>query len=160
MENIEMRVLALGSNRRRGVLPGLAFLAPAALLAGQVLAAGAPQTVKVVLADSDVEHMTLQVDRTRLQPGKVTFEVTNRSQDQFHEMLVLRTDAAGQPLPYDAKDEKVIEENTQDLGEVSDLDPGKGGTLTLDLQSGHYILICNQPGHFMHGMKADLTVSD
>ena len=44
--------------------------------------------------------------------------------------------------------------------ETTDLDPGKGGTLTLDLQPGHYILICNQPGHFMHGMKADLTVAD
>lgn len=87
--------------------------------------------MKVVLADSDVEHMTLQVDRTRLQPGKVTFEAINQSQDQIHEMFALRTDAAGQPLPYDAEDEKVIEENTQDLGEVADLDPGKGGTLSL-----------------------------
>ena len=155
-----MRMRVLGSNARRRVLPGLVLLGLAVLLAGQVLAAGAPQTVKVVLGDSDVEHMTLQVDRTRLQPGKVTFEVTNQSQDQIHEMLVLRTDAAGQPLPYDARNEKVIEENTQDLGEVADLDPGKGGTLTLDLQPGHYILICNQPGHFMHGMKADLTVAD
>ena len=116
--------------------------------------------MKVVLADSDVEHMTLQVDRTQLKAGKVTFDVTNASQDQIHEMLVLRTDAVGQPLPYDAKDEKVIEQNTQDLGEVADLDPGKGGTLTLDLRPGHYILICNQPGHFMHGMKADLTVAN
>jgi uncharacterized cupredoxin-like copper-binding protein len=160
MENDDMRMLALGSNGRRGALLGAALLAPVLLLAGPVLAAGAPQTVKVVLTDSDVEHMTLQVDRTRLQPGKVTFEVTNASQDQVHEMLVLRTDSAGQPLPYDAKDEKVIEENTQDLGEVADLDPGKGGTLTLDLQPGHYILICNQPGHFMHGMKADLVVAN
>ena len=116
--------------------------------------------MKVVLADSDVEHMTLQVDRTQLKPGKVTFDVTNASQDQIHEMLVLRTDSAGQPLPYDAKDEKVVEQNTQDLGEVADLDPGKGGTLTLDLRPGHYLLICNQPGHFMHGMKADLTVAN
>ena len=155
-----MRKLALSPNSRRGALLGLALVAPALLLAGQVLAAGAPQTVKVMLADTDVEHMTLQVDHTQLKPGKVTFDVTNLSQDQIHEMLVLRTDGAGQPLPYDAKNEKVIEENTQDLGEVADLDPGKGGTLTLDLQPGHYTLICNQPGHFMHGMKADLTVAN
>ena len=139
---------------------GLAFLSPVLLLAGPLLAAGAPQTVKVLLTDSDAEHMTLAVDRTQLKPGKVTFDVTNASQDQIHEMLVLRTDAAGQPLPYDARNEKVIEQNTQDLGEVADLDPGKGGTLTLDLRPGHYLLICNQPGHFMHGMKADLTVAD
>lgn len=139
---------------------GLALAAPVLLLAAAAGAAGAPQTVKVVLTDSDAEHMTLQVDRSRLKAGQVTFDVVNQSQDTIHEMLVLRTDAAGQPLPYDAKDEKVIEENTQDLGEVADLDPGKGGTLTLDLQPGHYLLICNQPGHFMHGMKADLTVAN
>ena len=137
----------------------LALFAPVLLLAAPAGAA-APQTVTVVLADTDVDHMTLQVDRTELKPGKVTFDVTNKSSDQIHEMLVLRTDAAGKPLPYDAKDEKVIEEDTQDLGEVADLDPGKGGTLTLDLQPGHYLLICNQPGHFMHGMKADLTVAN
>ncbi|HUL07988.1 MAG TPA: plastocyanin/azurin family copper-binding protein [Candidatus Acidoferrum sp.] len=139
---------------------GLALAAPVLLLAAAAGAAGAPQTVKVVLTDSDAEHMTLQVDRSRLKAGQVTFDVVNQSQDTIHEMLVLRTDSAGQPLPYDAKDEKVIEENTQDLGEVADLDPGKGGTLTLDLQPGHYLLICNQPGHFMHGMKADLTVAN
>ena len=139
---------------------GLALAAPVLLLAASAGAAGAPQTVKVVLTDSDAEHMTLQVDRSRLKAGQVTFDVVNQSQDTIHEMLVLRTDSAGQPLPYDAKDEKVIEENTQDLGEVADLDPGKGGTLTLDLQPGHYLLICNQPGHFMHGMKADLTVAN
>lgn len=155
-----MRKLALSPNSRRGALLGLALLAPAALFAGQVLAAGVPQTVKVVLTDTDADHMTLQVDRTQLKAGKVTFDVTNASQDQIHEMLVLRTDGAGQPLPYDAKDEKVVEEETQDLGEVADLEPGKGGTLTLDLAPGHYLLLCNQPGHFMHGMKADLTVAN
>ena len=139
---------------------GLALVAPALLLVGPANAAGAPQHVTVVLADSDAEHMTLAVDRTQLKAGPVTFDVTNQSQDQIHEMLVLRTDAVGQPLPYDPKDEKVVEENTQDLGEVADLDPGKGGTLTLNLAPGHYTLICNQPGHFMHGMKADLTVAN
>ena len=139
---------------------GLALLAPALLLAGPIHAAGTAETVTVVLADTDADHMTLQVDRTRLKPGPITFAVTNRSTDQVHELLVLRTDGAGQPLPYDAKDERVIEEDTQDLGEVADLDPGKGGTLTLDLPAGHYLLICNQPGHFLHGMKADLTVAN
>ena len=104
---------------------GLALLAPVLLLAVPVRA-GTGETVTVVLTDSDAEHMTLHVDRTKLKPGKVTFAVVNRSTDQIHEMLVIRTDGDGWPLPYDAKDEKVIEEQTQDLGEVADLDPGKG----------------------------------
>ena len=143
----------------RGALLGLA-LAPAAILMGHAMAAGAPQTVKVMLNDSDAGQMMLQVETTKVAPGPVTFQVSNLSKDKIHEMLVIKSDGAGKPLPYSSGDEKVIEGKIQDLGEVSDLDPGKSGSLTLDLTPGKYILICNQPGHYMHGMKASLVVAD
>ena len=145
---------------RRGLILASAF---AALTAVPFVTSGAatlPQSVKVTLTDTDGEHMTINVDRTAIRSGPVTFEVSNLSQDQVHEMLVIKSDGAGGPLPYDNNQEKVIEEKTQDLGEVSDLDPGKSGTLTLDLAPGRYILLCNEPGHFMHGMQASLSVSD
>ena len=43
--------------------------------------------------------------------------------------------------------------------ELGDLEPGKSGTLPLTLQPGHYVLFCNQPGHFAGGMYAELTVA-
>ena len=44
------------------------------------------------------------------------------------------------------------------LGEVSELDPGKSGTLTLKLDPGTYMLFCNIPGHYMAGMWTTVTV--
>lgn len=147
-------------HRARGLALGLALMAPAALLAGPASAGTAsPETVNVVLNNTDADHMTMTVDKTSVKAGKVTFDVTNQSGDTVHEMLVIRSDGAGKNLPYDAKDEKVVEEDTQDLGEVADLDPGKGGTLTLTLEPGNYILLCNQPGHYMHGMTTNFTVT-
>src|SRR5262249_5750529 len=145
---------------RRGLIlvSALAALAAAPIITS--VAATLPQSVKVVLTDTDGEHMTMNVDRTAIRSGPVTFEVSNLSQDQGHEMPVIKFDSAESPLPYDNNQEKVIEEKTQDLGEVSDLDPGKSGTLPLDLAPGRYILLCNEPGHFMHGMQASLTVSN
>jgi len=112
----------------RGALLGLA-LAPAAILMGHALAAGAPQTVKVVLSDTGPDQMTIQVAPTKVAPGAVTFDVRNLSKDQIHEMIVIKSDGAGKPLPYDNGDQKVVEGRVQDLGEVSDLEPGKGGSL-------------------------------
>jgi uncharacterized cupredoxin-like copper-binding protein len=50
------------------------------------------------------------------------------------------------------KDNKVDEEGSVHLGEVSELDPGKSGTLTVDVKPGKYILYCNITGHYMSGM--------
>ena len=144
------------SRRARALLLGIALVAPAALLAGP---SAAGETVHVVLNNSDADHMTMTVDQTSVKAGEVTFDVVNQSTDTVHEMLVVRSEGAGKELPYDAKDEKVIEEDTQDLGEVADLDPGKGGTLTVTLEPGDYVLLCNEPGHYKHGMTANFAVT-
>jgi uncharacterized cupredoxin-like copper-binding protein len=46
------------------------------------------------------------------------------------------------------------------LGEVSDLDPGKEGKLTINLKPGEYLLFCNMKGHYQAGMLAHLTVTE
>lgn len=144
------------SRRARALLLGIALAAPAALLAGP---SAAGETVNVVLNNSDADHMTMAVDRTSVKAGEVTFNVVNQSTDTVHEMLVIRSEGGGKEPPYDAKNEKVIEEETQDLGEVADLDPGKGGTLTVTLDAGDYVLLCNEPGHYKHGMTTSFTVT-
>ena len=103
--------------------------------------------------------MQVRPSQTKVRAGLVSFAVTNRSTTLVHEMLVIRLDRPGQSLPYDAKEDKIIEERTQDLGEVSELDPGKSGTLQVMLTPGVYALLCNQPGHYHAGMTAMLTVT-
>ena len=45
------------------------------------------------------------------------------------------------------------------MGEVSELDPGKSGSLTVTLNPGKYLLICNDPGHYVSGMWAEFDVT-
>src|SRR5262245_52718067 len=98
---------------RRGLIlvSALAALASAPFVTS--VAATLPQSVKVVLTDTDGEHMTMKIGTTAIRSGPVTFEVSNLSQDQVHEMLVIKSDNVGSPLPYDNNQEKVIEEKTQ-----------------------------------------------
>ena len=44
------------------------------------------------------------------------------------------------------------------VGGVEDIAGGRSKKLSLNLSKGHYVLICNLPGHYAAGMRADLTV--
>lgn len=90
--------------------------------------------------------------------GKVVFKVTNSSKAVIHEMLLAPYAGTGKSLPYIDKENRADEENTHDLGEVSELDPGKTGELTVDMKPGTYILFCNVPGHLGAGMWTTITV--
>jgi uncharacterized cupredoxin-like copper-binding protein len=61
-------------------------------------------------------------------------------------------------LPYDPNTDRIGEEKAGSLGEVSELDAGKTGTLTLTLDPGTYMLFCNLRGHYMAGMWTTITV--
>ncbi|PFG62216.1 putative cupredoxin-like copper-binding protein [Thioclava sp. ES.031] len=84
--------------------------------------------------------------------GKVTFEVKNDSKGTVHEMIVAPIKSATEDLPYDKDEMRVEEEKAGHLGEVSELDPGQSGSLTVTLKPGEYILYCNIPGHYVMGM--------
>ena len=89
--------------------------------------------------------------------GKVTFVVKNTSKDTIHEMVVSPLGANG-TLPFDKEKNMVDEEKAGSLGEVSELDPGKSGTLSIDIKPGKYVLYCNVPGHYSSGMWHIITV--
>jgi uncharacterized cupredoxin-like copper-binding protein len=73
-------------------------------------------------------------------------------------MLVSPVKDENTVLPFVENENRVDEEASGDLGEVSELEPGKSGSLTLDLKPGNYILFCNVPGHYMAGMWTALKV--
>jgi uncharacterized cupredoxin-like copper-binding protein len=102
--------------------------------------------------------MGINVDAATAAAGKVTFEVTNDSKETIHEMIVAPIENVDVVLPYNANENRVDEEAAHDLGEVAELEPGKSGSLTLELKPGLYVLYCNIPGHFMGGMWTTLTV--
>lgn len=90
--------------------------------------------------------------------GTVTFQVTNASKDIVHKMILMPMSADSNPLPYVKNELRVDEDVAGHLGEVSELDPGKSGALTVDLTPGKYILFCTIPAHFMNGMRTVITV--
>jgi uncharacterized cupredoxin-like copper-binding protein len=86
--------------------------------------------------------------------GPVTFDVRNAGA-QPHEMVVLKTPKAAAKL---GKAGTARLPETGHVGEVGELKPGASGKTTIDLKPGHYVLICNLPGHWTAGMRTDLTV--
>ncbi|MFN2490628.1 MAG: hypothetical protein ABR529_13030 [Actinomycetota bacterium] len=97
--------------------------------------------------------------------GEVTFNVSNIG-EETHEFVVIKTDLGATELPT-AKDGSVDEAGSgmEVVDEVEDLAAGKAETLTVDLDAGHYVLICNvvekeegkTVSHYQNGMRAELT---
>ncbi|HEV2220997.1 MAG TPA: hypothetical protein VGV08_10630 [Casimicrobiaceae bacterium] len=132
------------------------------LIAATGHAAVAIQVIHVKLQDPStgpaVKKMEIILDRHVVKAGSVELEAVNLSKSLVHEVLVLH-DPGKKPLPYDAKNAEVNENQVHSLGEVGDLPPGHSGTLTLNLKPGKYLLFCNESGHYAEGMKTELTVT-
>jgi uncharacterized cupredoxin-like copper-binding protein len=108
--------------------------------------------------DMGMAIMGIKIDSPSVPAGKVTFEVVNDAKETLHEMLVAPVAGENAALPFVQAENRVDEEASGDLGEVSELEPGKSGALTLDLKPGLYILYCNVPGHYMAGMWTTIKV--
>lgn len=108
--------------------------------------------------DMKMAMLGIKADVTTVSAGTVTFAVTNASKDIVHEMILSPAPADGKMMPYLADQYRVDEDAAGHLGEVSELEPGKTGALTVDLKPGKYVLFCNIPAHFMNGMWTEITV--
>lgn len=108
--------------------------------------------------DKAKANMGLKLSTHTAKAGKVTFDVVNASKDVIHEVVILPY-KDGQQLPYSDKDMRIDEEAAGHLGEVSELEPGKAGSVTLDLKPGKYLLVCNIAGHYMNGMWEIVTLT-
>ena len=84
--------------------------------------------------------------------GKVTFDATNAGKAE-HEMVVVRTDKRPSQL---LKGNEASEAGS--VGEISETKAGASKQVTLNLKPGHYVLLCNVPGHFKAGMYKNFTV--
>ena len=102
--------------------------------------------------------MSLKVEPDTVAPGVVTFQVTNASKTTIHEMILSPSPDPTKPLPFNANESRVDEEKAEHLGEVSELEVGKTGALTVTLKPGTYLIYCNIPGHYMSGMWSTITV--
>jgi uncharacterized cupredoxin-like copper-binding protein len=130
------------------------------LLLGALVAAALLAALLVATAHAGSKSSTVTLSEFKVSPspksvshGKVTFTVKNQG-DMEHELVVIKTSKAASKLPVSgnrASDKGAV-------GEVEDIAGGKSKKLTLNLKAGHYVLICNLPGHYKGGMRSDFTV--
>jgi uncharacterized cupredoxin-like copper-binding protein len=104
------------------------------------------------------KDFAISLDETQVSSGDVTFDVANQG-PSTHEFVVFRTDLAQDQLPTGS--DGTVNEDAKGLthvDEVEDIASGSAGTLDVTLQPGHYVFICNLPGHYAAGMHAEVTV--
>ena len=96
-----------------------------------------------------------------LATGHHTVGLTNNGKEG-HEIVIFRTTLPADNLPLNS-DGDVNEESPQltSVGDSGDaLPPGQAKSFTTsDLQPGHYVAVCNLPGHYKLGMHINLQVS-
>jgi uncharacterized cupredoxin-like copper-binding protein len=102
------------------------------------------------------QGVTVTTDHVK--PGKVQFQVKNVSNNEDHELLLVKTELAPADFPMDASGVRVDEDKFKGLKELGDVHPGKSRNTTLNLKAGKYVLFCNEEGHFKAGMYTAFTV--
>lgn len=118
--------------------------------------------VNVSLAEYSVTPSDATVD-----DGSVTFVVTNNGQEG-HEFIVVKTDLAPNALPTEG-DGSYEEDGagTDVIDEIAFVAPGATQRLTVDLEDGNYVLLCNfvmtedgvPEAHYAMGMRTAFSVN-
>jgi uncharacterized cupredoxin-like copper-binding protein len=97
---------------------------------------------------------SIELSSTDIASGAVTFHVANAGA-MTHEFEVFATDLADDALPVDHG--VVASDELEDRGEVEDVAPGTTVDFDVSLDPGHYVAICNLPGHYLAGMHIAFT---
>jgi uncharacterized cupredoxin-like copper-binding protein len=131
----------------------------AAATAGTGAAAKSAATTKAAAAAPLARNVSVGLGEFFVKPsvaqaaaGKVTFAVRNGG-TTTHEFVVIRTSKPAGSLMKGARADE-----SGNVGETGDLQPGASKRLRLNLKPGHYALICNLPGHYAGGQHVDFTV--
>lgn len=104
-----------------------------------------------------MDEMNLKPSIASVPAGKVTFVAVNQGKVD-HEVVILKTNLAPNALIMLTGISKVDEvASGENFGEV-EVEAGVTEAGTFDLTPGHYVLVCNVPGHYKAGMFAAFEV--
>ena len=123
----------------------------------------------VTLVDFEVEARPDSVPA-----GQVTFDVTNDgyATDEegdpiaslsggTHDFYALRTDLPVAELPENNVQEGIVDLEAGGIkvvGSIPAMNDGTRESVTLELEPGRYVLICNLPTHYARGMRTEFSV--
>lgn len=137
---------------RRSLAAGAVLL----LALGAALSGCAPEAVDAEVVYVDLADFTVTLDRDTVSAGTVEFIVRNDG-PSLHEIEIF----AG----ADSGDDLVVENNVADtsglelIDEVENVLVDSVTRLTVNLEPGTYLVLCNLPEHFGEGMWTTLTVT-
>jgi uncharacterized cupredoxin-like copper-binding protein len=116
-----------------------------------------PAALDATSGSATVTSTDLKFSAARIQAraGKVRLTLRNAGKVE-HELVVLRTNADAAGLKPSASG-RVSE--AASVGEISETAPGASKSTTFALKPGHYVFVCNIPGHYAGGMHGTLTVT-
>ena len=105
------------------------------------------------------KDFAIALDSDSTSAGSISFNVDNEG-PSTHEFVVFATDLEPDALPV-GSDGNVDEEGegVTHIDEIEDIGSGCQASLTVDLDAGNYVLICNLPGHYKAGMNTAFTVT-
>jgi len=115
--------------------------------------------------DVTLEEFSIAMQPASAEAGEVTFNVENVGPDDVHEFVVIKTDLKADELPT-ADDGSVDEAGAgiEVIDEIEDIPVGETQSLTVELEAGDYVIICNiydetevEP-HYAEGMRTGFTV--
>ncbi len=114
---------------------------------------GASQPAPPWVVGVTLKEFTVTPTVTVAHAGPVTFAARNLGTAK-HELVVLRTDQPPAALP-------IANGQASEAGKIGEIDqfaPRGTETASFRLTPGHYVLLCNVPGHYQRGMHVGLTV--
>lgn len=120
-------------------------------------AAPTPAPVAAGPIGVSLTDIAIKLDRSSTAAGSVTFSVKNVG-TVIHQLVVLKTDIPQNQIPASSSQPGTMTEPGF-IAQTSTLNPGGATTLTLTLASGNYVLMCNQPAHYLVGMHVGFVVN-
>lgn len=108
--------------------------------------------------DATLSDFKIELSTTSAPAGEVTFEVQNDG-PSVHEFVVFKTDLAPDALPTDDSGDVAESDEFAPVDEIEDIADGANPKLTVNLEAGDYVIICNVAAHYRQGMRTSFTVS-
>jgi uncharacterized cupredoxin-like copper-binding protein len=167
-------VLSIAAAALAGCAAGQPSASPTAASASPTSASASP-TAASVSPTTAAAATTVQVNlqewavvpaSTSASAGQVTFKVTNTGPDDIHEFVVLKTDLDPAALPTDSTG--AVSETGAGItvaDEIEDIPLGQTQDLTVPLDAGKYVLLCNiydeteKEAHYKMGMRIAFDVT-
>jgi uncharacterized cupredoxin-like copper-binding protein len=123
-----------------------------------------PKPEGAAQVDVTLREWAIEVAAPAVAAGQVYFLVDNVGPDDAHEFVVVRTDEAPDALPV--VDGRVPEDDVDIVDEIEPFLPATSASLTLDLEPGSYVFLCNiaevkgfeLQSHYQLGMRTAFTV--